>query len=186
MVAPGGIAELGRSEELPANSSVIPPRSSCNTLIFPRLGQLLSRGCPRCQTAGKHSLGARWSLPNPDPRATWTTAKPGCSITELTARSRRSCVTRGQGRSFAGPWGESLLGRKAGTCHAAAASHHGKSMVLLKPGSRATQGKAIAALSESGVICCTDSPRAGLVCLVRAVLQAGLSSWCSITSGAWA
>lgn len=110
---------------------------------------------------------------------------------ELSARSRRSCVTTGQRQSFAVPRRKSLAGRKASTCPAAMPatypSHLGKSSRSLllttksrlpKTCSKATQGKAIAAPLERWMIysiAWNDSFGVGLVCLVRAVLQAGLS-----------
>lgn len=94
----------------------------CNTLIWPRLGQLPSKGCPPCQTAPRSRqtlVGCR--VEPPEPVLQGHLHRGGGTSPEPAARSRRSRVTAGRSQSFAVPRGKSSCskGLKASVCPAA-------------------------------------------------------------------
>lgn len=79
---------------------------ACNTLIFPRLGQLLSKGCPSCQTAQR----SRQTLIRVEPTKPTLKGHLDHSKARLqhqpepSAQSRRNCITTSRSQSFVVPW----------------------------------------------------------------------------------
>jgi len=205
MVARGGTAELGRSEELPANSPVIPPRSCPATpLSFPDWGSSRASAAHRARPpgeAGKHSSGARWSLPNPDPRAARTAAKPGCDIAPSGQHAAEGAALPRVGVRALQCLGENLL---LGGKQAPALQPRGQHVLPTAASPNALRCSLESPVScrpapRIGSVTCDDSFGAGRVCWVRAVLPAGLSVpgaasprgpgarrlWVSSDTGAW-